>query len=66
MRLTNQLIGKAADPHERRVAMRDLALGVGAGDQQLIAGKVVVLLGYRQVHAHGLHSSKEPRFLMRE
>ena len=58
MGLTNQfLIGVTADPHKRRVAMRNLTFGVGAGDQQLIARKVVILLRYRQIQTHALHSS---------
>src|SRR5256884_6414853 len=41
VRLLDQfLVGIAADPHEGRVAMGDLALGVGDGYQQLIARKV--------------------------
>jgi len=53
VRLADELfVAVPADTDERGVAMGDLAAGVGAGNQQFIAGKVVVLLGHRQVDAH--------------
>ena len=47
------VVAVAAHAHEGRVAVGDLAFGVGAGHQQLVAGIVEVLLGHRQIDAHG-------------
>ncbi|MNT31538.1 hypothetical protein D3C72_1673780 [compost metagenome] len=53
VRLANEfVVAVAAHANERWIAVGNLALGVGAGHQQFIAGIVEVLLGHRQVDAH--------------
>ena len=64
------VVAVATDAHKRRVAVRDLALGVGAGHQQLITGVVKILLGHWQVDAHsrlleGLRQGQAARCFVR-
>ena len=47
------LVAVTTDAHKRRIAVGNFSPGVGTGNQKLIAGVVVVVLGDGQVDFHG-------------